>query len=55
MITSDHFEGFDEKIIFDDFRAKRTGGGLCPPHLFEEKVPFLEKTSLNKLKSKFEG
>jgi len=47
VINSDHFEGFDEKIIFDDFRAKRTGGGLCPPHLFEEKVPFLEKTSLN--------
>jgi len=27
VINSDHFEGFDEKIIFDDFRAKRTGGG----------------------------
>ena len=41
---SDHFEGFDEKIIFHDFRAKRTGGGgLSPPHF---KVPFLEKTSL---------
>lgn len=50
LIISDHFKGFDKKIIFDDLRAKKTGeGGLSPPHLFEEKVPFLENLNFLKI------
>jgi len=35
-----------KKSFLTILEQKELGGGLSPPHLFEEKVPFLEKTSL---------